>query len=264
MYPEITHLVRRAIQRRYEIIPYIYGLALKSHTTAEPPQRWIGWGYENDPEVWTKYLKNGENQFWMGDALLIGGVYEEDVNSAKMYLPKKDDNDLGYFNLNAPYQHLEAGQWVDIASHWKDSIPVLAKVGAAIPVGKNVQTLSPGEGSNPADLPADDYRGLELFPPKWNSSGENRTYKCTWLEDDGIAASPQIVEFTVSFKCLSEEEIQFEWSSDSSKWTPHWKELYVILPVGDDRKVVSANGKAYETADERMKQDEKQRKIYRC
>lgn len=53
MYPEITHLVRKAIKRRYAMIPYIYSLMLESHQTAIPPQRWTGWGYEKDPEVWT-------------------------------------------------------------------------------------------------------------------------------------------------------------------------------------------------------------------
>lgn len=61
MYPEITPLVRDAIKRRYEILPYIYSLGLESHLTASPPQRWIGWGYESDPEVWTKALKSEKN-----------------------------------------------------------------------------------------------------------------------------------------------------------------------------------------------------------
>lgn len=89
MYPEITPLVRDAIKRRYEILPYIYSLGLESHLTASPPQRWIGWGYESDPEVWTKALKSGEEQFWFGDTILVGGVYEPGVTVAKMYLPRK-------------------------------------------------------------------------------------------------------------------------------------------------------------------------------
>ena len=76
MYPEITPLVRKAIKRRYEIMPYIYSLGLESHLTASPPQRWIGWGYESDPEVWSKKLKRGEEQYWFGDTFLVGGVYE--------------------------------------------------------------------------------------------------------------------------------------------------------------------------------------------
>jgi alpha-glucosidase (family GH31 glycosyl hydrolase) len=38
MYPEILPNIRQALQRRYELIPYIYGLMLLSHLTATPPQ----------------------------------------------------------------------------------------------------------------------------------------------------------------------------------------------------------------------------------
>jgi hypothetical protein len=36
-----------------------YSLGLESHKFATPPQRWTGWGYESDPEVWTKALSTG-------------------------------------------------------------------------------------------------------------------------------------------------------------------------------------------------------------
>ncbi|KAK5241097.1 hypothetical protein LTR16_009769, partial [Cryomyces antarcticus] len=76
MYPEVTHIIRAAIKRRYELLPYIYSLALESHLTASPAQRWVGWGYEDDPNVWEDTLLRGEEQYWFGDNLLIGGVYE--------------------------------------------------------------------------------------------------------------------------------------------------------------------------------------------
>lgn len=64
MYPAVTPLVRAAIKRRYELIPYLYSLALNSHLTATPPQRWVGWGYETDAEVWSPELLKGETQYW--------------------------------------------------------------------------------------------------------------------------------------------------------------------------------------------------------
>lgn len=63
-FPEITPLVRAAIKRRYEILPYLYSQQLLSHLTATPPQRWIGWGYEHDPEVWSSEVKMGDTQYW--------------------------------------------------------------------------------------------------------------------------------------------------------------------------------------------------------
>jgi len=74
MFPEIIPIVRKLIKRRYELIPYIYSLALESHLTASPPQRWTGWGYESDKEVWSnRILTDGETQYWRGESLLCGG-----------------------------------------------------------------------------------------------------------------------------------------------------------------------------------------------
>lgn len=182
MYPSIIPEIRKAILRRYELIPYLYSLMLKSHLTAVPPQRWVGWCYENDNEVWNnKVLKDGETQYWLGDTLMLGGVYEPGVSEAKVYLPKQSHDDPGFINTNTPYQYLPAGYWHTISSPWKFSIPVLARIGGAVPVGKNKQTVASGDKLNEANLPADDRRGVEIFPPPEESS-DGRFYKNTWLE----------------------------------------------------------------------------------
>jgi len=161
-------LIRDAIKRRYEILPYIYSLSLESHLSASPPQRWVGWGYESDPEVWTTSLKRGEKQYWFGDVILVGGVYKPGKNTARIYLPRKGskDFDYGYVNMNSPYNYLASGEWVEIHSEWKTNIPLLAKIGGAIPVGKSIATRAPGEMDAASSvLEEDDYRGVEIFPP---------------------------------------------------------------------------------------------------
>ncbi|AEO62178.1 f86aca90-81dd-4f33-92a2-3672da7c08b7 [Thermothielavioides terrestris] len=252
MYPAITHLVRKAIKRRYALIPYIYSLMLESNRTATPPQRWTGWGYESDPEVWTSVeLTNGETQYWFGDALLIGGVYEPGVSKSRMYLPKAADaeRDEGFMNTNAPFQYLASGQWVDIDAEWHGAgIPVLAKVGAAIPVGRDVQVLSPGEQDNVANLPLDDYRGVEIFPPKGRSLN-GQWHTTTWYEDDGVSAAHKNRVSSYTFAYTATEagasgEIKVKFSKDeSSGFEAPWKTLVVILPSGDERTVVSDDGR---------------------
>lgn len=247
MYPEITPLIRDTIKRRYEILPYIYSLALESHLYASPPQRWIGWGYESDPEVWTsKKLKEGEEQFWFGDSLLVGGVYEPGVTSAKVYLPRKSDGngfDYGYVNLNAPYEYLASGQWANIASQWQNSIPLLARIGGAIPIGKSVVTRTPGEEKSDDAAGGidelDNYRGVEIFPPKASSHGH--IFSTTWLEDDGFTQNAGVSSFTIKYSSTAEKvTVGFE-KGDANKYVPAWKELDIVLPVGDERHVVSSD-----------------------
>lgn len=248
MYPEITPLVRDTIKRRYEILPYIYSLGLESHLNASPPQRWVGWGYETDPEVWTKTLKSGEEQFWFGDTIMVGGVYQPGVSFAKIYLPRKanDQFDFGYVNMNEPYTYFASGQWVEVPSEWKKSIPLLARIGGAIPVGKSVHTGVPGD-ETPASVAVeelDDYRGVEIFPPHGSSHGQ--AFSTTWFEDDGISLKPSISQYTVTYSS-TEEKVTVGFTRDqNSGFVPAWKELDIILHNGDERRVVSVIGKPVE------------------
>lgn len=263
MYPEITPLIRGTIKRRYEILPYIYSLALESHLYASPLQRWIGWGYETDPEVWTKKLKLGEEQFWCGDTILVGGVYEPGVSVAKVYLPRKSDAsgfDYGYVNLTAPYNYLASGQWAEICSEWKTSIPLLSRVGGAIPVGKSVATRTPAEEKSDAAaalLEVDDYRGVEIFPPQGSSHGH--VFSTTWLEDDGFSRESQVSKFTITYTATEESITVGFTHGEENDYTPAWNDLDIILPHGDKRHVVSDLDKPLED----VGTDSRQRHVYR-
>lgn len=243
MYPAITPLVRKAIKRRYAMIPYLYSLMLESHISATPPQRWTGWGYESDPEVWTTEITDGETQYWLGDALLVGGVYEPGVNKARVYLPKASDADEGFVNLKAPFQYLEAGQWVELDAEWHGAgIPVLARVGSALPIGRDVQVFSPGEKENIADLPLDDFRALEIFPPQGDSRG--KWYTTVWYEDDGVSsvAKNKIAKYTLAYTGTS-TAVEVKLTRDESAgFAPPWKTVLVVLPTGDTRTVSSELG----------------------
>jgi alpha-glucosidase (family GH31 glycosyl hydrolase) len=239
MYPEITPLIRDTIKRRYEIIPYLYSLMLESHLTALPPQRWTGHGYESDPAVWTAEVMSGETQYWLGDTLLVGGVYEPGKSSTRMYLPRKEVQNHGYINLNEPHQYLPSGQWVEIHSEWRTSIPLLARVGGTLVVGKNLQTRSPGDHRHSSlNVVEDDYRAVEIFPPSGTSGC---IYSNTWCEDDGISARPEISSFTVRYSSTETEVIVDFESNPRNKYVPLWYELSIILPMGDIRKVVNGN-----------------------
>ena len=269
MYPEITPLIRDAIRRRYEMIPYLYSLMLRSHLYAEPPVRWTGWDYPGDGQVWTdQVLRDGETQYFLGGALLVGGVYEPGVDAARVYLPSRSGpaEDM-FLNLNAPHEYLPAGQWHTISSPWKGSIPILAKAGTLIPIGHPFRTVPSHRAAQhePADLPLDDYRAVELFPPP-PSSSQLSPFKNSWLEDDGISPAPSgIVEFELVYEAHPEsaDVISFKQRTvrdDGSgrMYEPLWQELHFIMPVGETR-FVSLKGQAME----KCEPDAKGRMVYR-
>lgn len=262
MYPHILPQIRKAILRRYELIPYLYNLMLQSHFTAVPPQRWVGWGYESDAEVWTnKVLKDGEQQYWLGDTLLVGGVYEPGVTDAHIYLPKCSNDDPGFLNTNAPYQYLPSSQWATISSPWRSSIPVLARIGGIVPIGKNKQVAAPGDKVNEANLPSDDWRGVEIYPPPEEHSDGMSTFVNSWLEDDGISPPPaKVAKFVIGYTATA-KEVAVSSSKDVSSFAPPWvaKGLMIILPVGDGRQVVSSDDGV---SVEPRRQDEQGRKRF--
>lgn len=194
--------------------------------------------------------------------MLVGGIYEPGVSSARIYLPRSSAEngfDYGYVNMNSPYEYFASGQWVDVASEWRTSIPLLAKVGSAIPVGKSVQTQSPGETDAAyASLPRDDYRGVEIFPPQKSSHG--KVFSSTWFEDDGISLHPQISSFTISYSATDERVDVSLTPGDGNVYVPQWRDLEVILHNGDRRYVVSEkDGKPLDFVGE----DERGRMVYR-
>ncbi|KAI5863805.1 glycoside hydrolase family 31 protein [Durotheca rogersii] len=279
-YPSVIPIIRDAIRRRYELVPYTYSLMLKSHREAVPPQRWTGWGFESDPTVWTPELYQGDTQYWFGDALLVAGVYEPGASSARVYLPDASGSDLGFLSVSAPYQYLAAGQWHDVASAWHDSIPVLARVGAAVPVGKPEPTTSvAGEDAEFPNLAKDDYRGVEIFPPPraqlphWpKGHGEldllgaaPRWFRSAWLEDDGasVESKADAAKITVAYG-VSASEIRVK--VDAKKegaFEPLWLKngIVVVLPVGEERAVKDEDGGDGHVKD--LGRDDKARRIFR-
>lgn len=295
-YPESTDLIRAAVKRRYELLPYIYSLSIKSHLTAVPPQRWTGWGYENDENVWTKEIMAGDTQYWLGDALLVAGVFEPGQDSVRVYLPDSDDSTkyetgevvcfsnqdaspttrFGFFDTKSQHgQHFgPSGGWQHVHATLNmngnqggrlpsNHIPVLARAGSAVPVGKNRHTSSsPSINPEFPNEEKDDWRGVEIYPPsndqKSSPNGSPRkvAFETVWYEDDGVSAShiadtqrcTITLEYTVGVgfdsnesgdmsidaKCTIRGTGQRENGGTGLTWQPLWLDngLDVILPSG--------------------------------
>lgn len=125
MYPEVVKEVREAIERRYELLPYLYALSWEAATTGEAPMTWLGWGefekdkgcYEEEvlegmsrssssrfsakwrltlfllfpfplPPSSTRWTDLAGQDFWVGTGrVLVAGAYHAGVTSRRVYLP---------------------------------------------------------------------------------------------------------------------------------------------------------------------------------
>jgi alpha-glucosidase (family GH31 glycosyl hydrolase) len=244
MYPDVTSIIRQAIKRRYELLPFLYSLTIESHLFATPAQRWVGWGCENDSVVWANAeLREGERQYWLGNSLMIGGVFEPGQASTRFYLPKGRNDDLGFVHLDPDkkFHHFSAGQWVTVQSYWRDGTSIFAKLGSAIPIGRRENCLSPGETENPANLPLDDYRGIEIYPPAGDHG--DRKFGSTWYEDDGFTEGCPISRFSLHYYCRKDHiVVSFEKDCPPNE-KRYWSELYILVPSTDSRIIYDGNGR---------------------
>nr|ULM60722.1 putative neutral alpha-glucosidase ab precursor [Thecaphora frezii] len=262
MYPEVVDIVRSEIKRRYELLPFFNNLNWQSHLAALPPNTWLGWGeFASDPTLYTKELIEGFD-YWLGHGqLLICGAYFSNQLSRRVYLPRTTDDDKVYYDLHAPYGSYAAGTWLENVSTPLQHFAVFAREGTALPIGKDVVTLTQksgpaaeaGDGTKILTIDQgglasyDDWRGLEIFPSPPRRHRKSSEYSYRWIEDDGVSLQPDQAVFLVRFsnesasKDSTQESVRVSVKLESQSFRPLWlPRLWIILPVGDQRPVSTA------------------------
>ncbi|MDJ1137169.1 glycoside hydrolase family 31 protein [Streptomyces iconiensis] len=139
---EVLEHARAALAERERLLPYLVTLAQLAHRTGAPYVRPVWWQHPRD-----RQLRDCEDAFLLGDALLVAPVMEPGVRARTVRLP--------------------SGRWYDTATGRAHEgpgtvrveaplsrIPVLARAGAAVPV-----------------LGADGKTELEVWPPAPGRTG---------------------------------------------------------------------------------------------
>jgi alpha-glucosidase len=129
MYPNYTEYVRKAINLRYTLIPYLYSLMYQAATFGDPIMRPLFYEFD-DPEVYEESFN-----FMLGDYLLIANVLDKGQKKKKVYLPQGSD---WYYWDN--YTVYKGGQTVEI-DVTLDTIPVFIRQGAIIPLTTGIHNL---------------------------------------------------------------------------------------------------------------------------
>ncbi|MDB5088728.1 MAG: alpha-glucosidase [Mucilaginibacter sp.] len=129
-------IIKKDIELRYRLLPYIYSGFYQSHKTGMPLSRTLAINYTNDENVFdVKY----QNQFLFGDAILVAPVestkFIEDV-----YLPADE-----WYRLSTD-EKFTGGRSI-IADAPLTDLPVFIKAGAIIPMQNIIQsTNEKGDG----------------------------------------------------------------------------------------------------------------------
>lgn len=118
---EVLDISRKYINLRYELLPYIYDLMRECECSGIPVMRPLVLEYEKDEKV-----KNCNDQFMLGDRMLIAPVLEQGAREKLVYLPE------GIWYDYWTGKEFAGGQSY-ICKAPLDICPVFVKAGAVIP-----------------------------------------------------------------------------------------------------------------------------------
>lgn len=116
------------INLRYQLIPYIYGSAIKCVKSSLPMTRALVIEFQDDPNVW-----NIGDQFLFGDFFLVAPIYRAD-NSRAIYFP--EGTWIDWWTRDK----IKGKQWINIDSDI-DKLPLYVREGAIIPMGPIMQYI---------------------------------------------------------------------------------------------------------------------------
>ncbi|WP_369209225.1 TIM-barrel domain-containing protein, partial [Streptomyces sp. PU-14G] len=120
--PQVLDHVRAALAERERLAPYLMTLAQLAHRTGAPYVRPVWWQHPRD-----RRLRDCEDAFLLGDALLVAPVLEPGARERPVRLP------AGRWYDTATTRSYEGPATVRVAAPL-GRVPVLARAGAAVPV----------------------------------------------------------------------------------------------------------------------------------
>ena len=154
--PYKSHM-RKAIERRYELMPYLYTLAYQSTETGIAMNTPTVMHFPADPE--THY--QNDYDFMVGDYLLVAPVFQKGANNRWVYLPKG----ANWYNWYTD-QKLVSG-WNNVSAPL-GTLPMFAREGAIIPMGPKMKFV-------------DEFKPTRMDIEVWPAG----TTEFTMYEDDG-------------------------------------------------------------------------------
>ena len=117
--PEYLDGLRYWHNLRMNLLPYLYSTATACAATGKPMMRPPVYDWPDNPDA-----ASIEDEFLLGDSLLVAPVLEENASTRRVYLPEGE-----WTNLYSG-EHLKGGQWVE--ADCREQIPVYLRCGYGI------------------------------------------------------------------------------------------------------------------------------------
>jgi len=159
---EALDAIKRSIELRYRMIPYIYTCAATNCFTGAPIMRPLVLEYPQDPNTF-----NLEDEWMLGNQLLAAPILSKG-GSRSVYLPKGKWYD---FNTN---KAIDGGQTISIENAPLATLPAYLRAGSILPLGPVMQYT----GQMPVDpLEVRVYPGADGSFDLYEDAGDDYSYE---------------------------------------------------------------------------------------
>ncbi|WP_114855313.1 TIM-barrel domain-containing protein [Brachybacterium sp. YJGR34] len=123
MYPEITPLIREAIQLRYRLIPYLYSLMVRASREGAPIMEPLLSAFQHDALGY-----DTTDVFMLGDSLLVATVLEKGAETRTVRFPAGEV----FYDLTTRQRH--EGGTTHVEEVGPASIPLYLRAGGILPI----------------------------------------------------------------------------------------------------------------------------------
>lgn len=153
-------IIRTYLKMRYELMPFLYTTLEEAHRTGVPLFRPLVLNYPDDPNTY-----NLDDEFMVGDDLLVAPVLKPDLTERRVYLPK------GLWCDYWTGKRYEGGRMIQVNAPL-EIVPMFVRAGAIIPLA-----------------PAMNYTGEKRWDPLTLAvyPDEKGSAAASLYEDDGIS-----------------------------------------------------------------------------
>lgn len=195
-------IIKKDIEQRYKLLPYIYSGFYQSVQTGLPLSRALAIDYTNDDLV---YDERYHHQFLFGDSILVAPVISTETK-AEVYLPEGT-----WYRLSTD-KKFKGKKTYKVDAPLTD-LPVFIKAGGIIPMQNIIQnTNETGDGI------------LELHI--WNGDSAN---SFTYYEDDGVSYDYESGAYYKRVVTFNPKEKSITLSAVEGSYHSKYKQLKLML-----------------------------------
>jgi alpha-glucosidase len=220
-------IIRKYLKLRYRLLPFLYSALEEAGRTGVPLFRPLLLNYQQDPNT-----LNLDDQFMIGNDLLIAPILKRDLTSRMVYLPRGTWID---YWTGKRITVGEGGTMTRVEAPL-ETVPMFVRAGTIIPMGPEMNYV----GEKPADPMT-----FEIYPD------QNAPASTTLYEDDGVSPAYRQGAFRRTRVSVSRSAngFQIEAGAPEGSYDPKPRNLVFVvksMPMGRqvlvDGKPLTASG----------------------